>query len=142
MTNPPKSVEIAFSIAESGSPAQPTKQETLAVGHESEIPEGGRKIVAHGGIEIGVFRSNGAFYALRNYCPHQGAPLCRGTVDATHAPAPVGEFRPALAGRVLRCPWHGWEFDLATGKGLYDAKGRVKTYAVRVDDGGNIFLDL
>ena len=30
---------------------------------------------------------------------------------------------------VLKCPWHQWEFDLATGQALYDETMRVKTYA-------------
>ena len=32
-------------------------------------------------------------------------------------------------GLVLKCPWHQWEFDLATGQALYDEAMRVKTYA-------------
>lgn len=39
------------------------------------------------------------------------------TPHGTHAPGDVGEFRPALAGRILVCPWHGWEFDIVSGQG-------------------------
>ena len=46
--------------------------------HADDVPPGGRKIVAVGGREIGVFNLGGTFYALRNICPHRGAPLCRG----------------------------------------------------------------
>jgi len=142
MTAPKKSVEIAFAVAAEGASPKVAGRESIRVGHRSEIAEGACKIIEHGSITIGVFLVEGVFHAIRNYCPHQGAPLCQGTLHTTYEPAAVGEFRPALPGRVLRCPWHGWEFDLATGKGLYDAKGRVKTYATRVDADGIVFVDL
>lgn len=138
----PKSIEAAFAVAAAGRRAEAGMRESLCVGPASEIPEGGVKIVQAGARSIGVFRVGGEFYALRNSCPHQGAPLCLGKLQATYAPSAVGEFRPALAGRVLRCPWHGWEFDIVTGKGLYDARSRVKTYATRVDEQGVLWIDL
>jgi nitrite reductase/ring-hydroxylating ferredoxin subunit len=70
---------------------------------------------------------------LINTCPHQGAPLCLGKLNGTYRPSPVHSFVPALEGRVLRCPWHGWEFDVVTGKGLYDRTGRVATFPVIVN---------
>jgi len=137
-----KSLEIAFAVAEGSLAPQAKGGESIRVGPGSEIAEGSCKIVEHGTVSIGVYRVEGRFLAIRNYCPHQGAPLCLGKLHTTHAPSAVGEFQPALPGRVLRCPWHGWEFDLVTGKGLYDAKGRVKTYAARVDPDGIVFVDL
>ena len=142
MTTPKKPVEIAFEVAESGAIPQARGHESIRVGLASEIAEGTCRIVEYQTVSIGVYRIGERFHAIRNYCPHQGAPLCLGRVHTTHAPSNVGEFQPALAGRVVRCPWHGWEFDLVTGKGLYDAKGRVKTYAVRVDGDGVVMIDL
>ncbi|MFC7538352.1 Rieske 2Fe-2S domain-containing protein [Siccirubricoccus deserti] len=56
------------------------------------------------GREIGVFNLDGAFYALVNRCPHQGAALCTGAVvSRLEAPLP-GEYRLAQAGAMLRCP--------------------------------------
>jgi nitrite reductase (NADH) small subunit len=40
----------------------------------------------------------------------------------------------------VRCPWHGWEFDVITGKGLYDRHGRVATYPVEVGENGDLVL--
>ena len=49
----------------------------------TEIPVGGRLLVTVEGREIGVFNLNGNFYALRNYCFHQGGPLCEGKITGT-----------------------------------------------------------
>ena len=125
--------------AEPEGPAQgargPRGRRRHVVARSDELPAGGRKIVRVGGREIGVFNSGGTLYAVRNVCPHQGAPLCVGPVTGTTLPSAPGEYVYGLEGRVLRCPWHGWEFDLATGRGLYDATGkdRVATYEVRIE---------
>jgi len=108
----------------------------------SELPIGARRIVDLDGISIGVFNVGGRFCAIKNVCPHMGAPICQGTIHATHRPSDVQEFHPALADRILRCPWHGWEFDLITGKGLYDATSRMATYAVEIDSNGDVVLML
>ena len=53
----------------------------------AELPPGSRSIVEVDGRSIGVFNVGGAFYALRNSCPHQGAPLCEGSIRAPRCPA-------------------------------------------------------
>jgi nitrite reductase/ring-hydroxylating ferredoxin subunit len=50
----------------------------IFVAREQEISDGERKIVIDDKVEIGVFRIDGAFYAWRNDCPHQGGPVCQG----------------------------------------------------------------
>ena len=69
--------------------------------------------------------------------PHQVTPLCLGSVTGTTLPSKPGEYVWGMDGQVLRCPWHGWEFDLNTGGGLYDPyrHERVATYDVKVEDG-------
>lgn len=93
------------------------------------------RIVPHGKSSIGVYLIDGCLYAVRNQCPHKGAPLCRGKLGSTYRPVGAGgePFEEVLCNRVLRCPWHGWEFDVVSGKGLYDARGRVRTYPVRLN---------
>jgi nitrite reductase/ring-hydroxylating ferredoxin subunit len=69
-----------------------------------------------GGREIGVVMDGDQPKAIRNRCPHMGAP----------------------ARRVLHCPWtswHGWEFDLDSGICADDVRMRAAVYPVRVDDG-------
>ncbi|MFQ5426104.1 MAG: Rieske (2Fe-2S) protein [Gaiellales bacterium] len=102
-----------------------------------ELPPGSRRIFDVGGRSIGVFNVGGELFAVRNACPHQGARLCLGTVSGTMLPSDPYEYLYGREGRVLRCPWHGWEFDLDTGEKLFDAAvpARVKTYQVRAEDG-------
>jgi nitrite reductase/ring-hydroxylating ferredoxin subunit len=85
-----------------------------------EIPPGARKIVDVGGRSIGVFNVSGEFFAVLNRCPHQGGPLCLGNTHGFLRSAGVGEYHYSRAGEVLRCPWHGWEYDLRTGQSWFD----------------------
>lgn len=123
----------AFATVEQGQSSAAKGSRRILVCHRDELPPGQKRIVADGKQSIGVFNIDGRFFAVKNVCPHAGAPLCEGTVHATHQPGEVGAFDEAYAGRILRCPWHGWEFDIPTGKGLYDEKSRVATYHVEVD---------
>ena len=69
------------------------------VARADQIPEGRGLMVELDGIELGLFRVGGRFFALENRCPHAGAPLSEGS----------------LAGCIVTCAAHGWEFDLRTG---------------------------
>jgi 3-phenylpropionate/trans-cinnamate dioxygenase ferredoxin subunit len=101
-----------------------------------EIPPGGRKIVEVLGRSIGVFNVNGEFFALRNRCPHQGGPLCAGRAFGVLLPGQPGEYHFSRPGELLRCPWHGWEFDIRTGQSWFDpARTRVRAYEVSVASG-------
>jgi nitrite reductase/ring-hydroxylating ferredoxin subunit len=114
----------------------PTKSKTRhAVAKIGEIAVGKRKICkipGFGGkeIEIGVFNVGGRFFAYRNVCPHAGAPICVGKVCGTTLPSNVGEYILAREGEIVRCPWHGWEFDLLTGEHLVDEKMKLRGYDV------------
>ncbi len=90
-----------------------------------------------------VVRRDGQFYALRDTCPHQGAPLSDGRVTGTTLKCDVGgSLQYGRDGEILRCPWHGWQFDIKTGCSLVDpAKTRVGTYSVRVE-GGRVVVDV
>jgi nitrite reductase/ring-hydroxylating ferredoxin subunit len=104
------------------------------VGTVDEIAPGRRKIVTLEGRSIGVFNVNGSYFAIRNTCPHQGASLCLGDLYGTLESGGPGEYRydPDLV--VLRCPWHGWEFDVRTGQSWFDpVRTRVRRYEVTLD---------
>ncbi len=104
------------------------------VGTVSELPPGTRKIVVVGGRSIGVFNIRGRFYALRNRCPHQGAPLCLGKIKGTTLPGKPYEYVYGRDQEIIRCPWHGWEFEIATGRTYFNPhRMRVKTYDVTVE---------
>lgn len=102
--------------------------------YTTELPPGARKIVEIEGRSIGVFNIGGEFYALKNVCPHQFAPLCLGKVTGHNAPSPVAEYDWCREGEIVRCPWHAWEFDIKTGKSIFNPhKVRTKSYQVTVE---------
>jgi nitrite reductase/ring-hydroxylating ferredoxin subunit len=99
-----------------------------------ELPPGERRILEAEGRSIGVFNVHGRFYALRNRCPHQAAPLCLGSIKGMAMPSAPGEYVWAREGEIIRCPWHGWEFDITTGRSIFNPhRVRVATYEVTVE---------
>lgn len=112
--------------------------EKFVVGMARDLPPGKRMIVTLKGRSIGIFNVAGTYYALKNACPHQGAPLCAGSVVGMTFPSlPSGpdDYLYGREGEILRCPWHGWEFDITNGKSIFNPhKYRVKTYEVTVEE--------
>lgn len=112
----------------------------VRVAREEEIPEGGRKVVAIGEIEIGLFRVDGAILAYRNECPHQGGPVCQGRLMQGVEERLDAERRSLgihyVAGSAhLVCPWHGWEFDLRSGRHCGHDATRLAAHPVTIQDG-------
>jgi nitrite reductase/ring-hydroxylating ferredoxin subunit len=95
----------------------------VRVTQQENIPprEGRPELIA--GREIALFNVDGVIYAIDNRCPHKSGPLIRGYID----------------GRGIKCPMHGWRYDLATGHSERPATATV--YAVTVEDGG-VFVDI
>ncbi|MCX7018372.1 MAG: nitrite reductase small subunit NirD [bacterium] len=94
--------------------------EFVSAAKMDEIEPGSGKSVSVRGVKIAVFNVNGQYFALQDTCPHRGGPLGEGTADES----------------AVSCPWHGWEFDLATGQCVTMAGEQVKTYKVRAENGG------
>lgn len=114
-----------------------TASTKYVVARTGDIPEGERRIVNVNGRSIGIFNEGGRFHALLNRCPHQGAELCKGTMHGSLEADAPGEIRYDGSRRLLRCPWHGWEFDIETGRSYFDpTRTRVRSYRVAVE-GGN-----
>jgi nitrite reductase/ring-hydroxylating ferredoxin subunit len=114
--------------------AQTVVMARYVVGRVTELPPGSRKIVDVGGRSIGVFNVRGTLYALRNRCPHQGAPLCLGKIKGTNLPAKPYEYTYGREEEIIQCPWHGWEFEIATGRTYFNPHGmRVRRYDVTVE---------
>jgi nitrite reductase/ring-hydroxylating ferredoxin subunit len=90
------------------------------VGLVRDIPPGTSTVVTARGREIVVFNVGGEFYALLNRCPHEGAKLSRGLIVGLPESDAPGCYKLTRPGEILRCPWHGWEFDLRTGKSHCD----------------------
>ncbi|MGZ3409194.1 MAG: Rieske (2Fe-2S) protein [Xanthobacteraceae bacterium] len=102
----------------------------------ADIPPGAKKLVTVRGREIGVFNIDGEFYALANRCPHAGGPMCEGRVSALVRSNGPGDYRLDRNGEFLRCPWHGWEFDIRTGQSWCDpADMKIRQFKVAVEAG-------
>ncbi len=100
----------------------------------SELPPGERRIVTLEGRSIGVLNVDGRLYALRNSCPHQNAPLCLGRIRGTTVASRPYEVVYARENEIITCPWHGWEFEIATGRSVFNPhKVHVRTYEVTVE---------
>ena len=95
--------------------SRPSGPRRYVIGKTDEIPEGGRLIVEAGGREIGIYRVNGAYYALLNRCPHRGGPLGRGQVVTEITAARPGEVRGNPEKIYVTCPWHNSVFRLRDG---------------------------
>jgi nitrite reductase (NADH) small subunit len=106
------------------------------VGGENEFEEGAVRLVEVGRRSIGIVRWRGAVHALRNLCPHQGGPACRGLLRPLLKPdSAIGGIALDEERLVLSCPWHGWEFDVVTGHSLWDDTCKLGKYRVAVESG-------
>lgn len=82
-----------------------------------ELPPGGAREVEFEGRVYALFHVDGQISAIDGICPHQGGPLAEGQVEGT----------------CVICPWHGWEFDIRTGKTPLGPKIKQAVYAVKVE---------
>jgi len=105
----------------------------------NEIAPGERKLVTVKGREIAIFNVQGDYYALFNRCPHAGASLCRGRIGGLVLSDAPGKYEIRRQGEILRCPWHGWEFDIRTGQSWCDpTRVNTRQYKVTLEPGERI----
>jgi len=93
-----------------------------------EIPPGSSRLVVVEGKEVALFNVDGQFYAVGNRCPHRSGPLVKGRIE-TALIAEEGRSSPAV-----RCPIHGWLFDLATGRCLTRAGASTPVFPVTCEE--------
>lgn len=84
----------------------------------AELPPGERKLVKLKSVEIALFNLNSTVYAIKNRCPHRSGPLIRGFIDDAGG---------------IKCPMHGWRFDLRDGSSPRPAQATV--YQVKTENG-------
>ena len=102
----------------------------------ADIPPGTRKLVTVKGRPIAIFNLKGEFHGLHNKCPHQGGSLCDGLVTGLIESSEPGQFTYSRQGEIVRCPWHGWEFDIRTGQSYCDpTRIQTRSYSVAVTHG-------
>jgi thiamine pyrophosphate-dependent acetolactate synthase large subunit-like protein/nitrite reductase/ring-hydroxylating ferredoxin subunit len=85
-----------------------------------ELPEGRVKSVTCGLATLCMTHHEGRYGALDNHCPHQGGPLGEGSIEKG----------------LLRCPWHGWDYDPITGRSPGSFDDGVDTFDVDVREDG------
>jgi nitrite reductase (NADH) small subunit len=89
------------------------------------VPPGTMREVSIAGTSVAIANVSGKIRAFNNICLHEGGPLCEGT----------------LSGQNVVCPWHAWEYDVATGKVVGNSEVGVEIYPAEVRD-GDIFVDI
>jgi 3-phenylpropionate/trans-cinnamate dioxygenase ferredoxin subunit len=111
------------------------------IGLASAVAPGERLIAEVAGRKVVVFNLDGEFFGLFNRCPHQGGDLCMGrTTGLVEAGPEPGSYSYTRRGEILRCPWHGWEFDIRTGKSRAEPdRIRAKAYDVARKSGAELF---
>ena len=98
--------------------------------------DGSRVITEVEGQEIAVFRHEGEYYALANFCIHQAGPLCEGALSGGISTDEDGwDWVYDDEERYIVCPWHGWMFDIETGRSPKDERYAVPTYDAVVERG-------
>lgn len=97
----------------------------LRVLKTNEVPKGMIRELQIDGKVIALANVDGKFYAIDNVCLHRGGPLAEGE----------------MAGTSVTCPWHGWQYDVTTGKSLMNSAVGVKTYPIEVR-GDDIYVDV
>jgi nitrite reductase (NADH) small subunit len=112
----------------------------IFVARSNDMPEGARSVVACEGRQIGVVRAKGKLHAFLNICPHQGGPVCDGLlihrVEEVIAPDKTYQgMRFSETDLHIVCPWHGWEFNIETGKCAGDGKHGLKRFKTVERDG-------
>ncbi|CAH1651532.1 Rieske (2Fe-2S) protein [Chelatococcus asaccharovorans] len=106
------------------------------VGRAADIAPGERMVVTLKGRPIVIFNLSGEYFGLLNRCPHQSADLSRGIATGIADSDEPGDAVCTRSGEFIRCPWHGWEFDIRTGQSWCDpSRIKVRPFTVRVEAG-------
>ena len=104
-----------------------TSARTYDLGPLERIPLGEGRRISVGHIPVAVFRTRtGEVYATQALCPHRAGPLADGIIG----------------GGELHCPLHLYKFDLKTGEPIGNECKALKTYAIDIDDSGNLSVTI
>ena len=90
-----------------------------------DVPEGEGVVSEVAGKSIAIFKVSGELFAIANVCPHRGGPLGEGELDQS----------------VVTCPWHGWQFDVCSGKNPENEKVCVATFPIQIQD-DNVMVEV
>ena len=111
----------------------------IPIAEASECPPGTSIERVAAGRMVAVANVDGTLHALDGLCPHQGGDLCEGLVTAVITADRPGEYRMSRHGEIIRCPWHGWEFDIRTGQSWCEPdRIHTKQYPVEIAAGTDL----
>jgi nitrite reductase (NADH) small subunit len=91
----------------------------------TDVPAGTIREVDLEGKAIAVANVGGQFYAINNTCLHRGGPLGDGVLE----------------GKIVTCPWHGWQYDVTSGKVSQNPTVEVDRYPIEVR-GDDLYVDI
>ena len=97
----------------------------IKVAKTKDVPVNTGLAVEAEGQAIALYKVDGQVYAIDGVCPHAGAALAEGSLN----------------GCLIMCPWHGWEFDVKTGKCDFNSDIQTKTFPVK-EEKGEIYINL
>lgn len=90
-----------------------------------QLPPGSSRLMMVDGKEVALFNVEGRLYAVGNRCPHRSGPLVRGKIEKV----------PESGALAVRCPIHGWLFELETGRCLTRSSASIPTFPVTCQKG-------
>lgn len=97
----------------------------VAAAKAADVAAGTVREVQLGATKIALANVGGSFYAINGTCLHRGGPLGQGHLE----------------GKTVTCPWHGWQFDVTTGKAIMNPSTGVACYATEVR-GDEVYVDV
>jgi nitrite reductase/ring-hydroxylating ferredoxin subunit len=117
----------------------------ILVGAVEDFPDNDGRVLAIGGFEVGVFRFGDELVAWENHCPHAAGPACQGKVfrkvGETIAEDRTSQGMYFSGEHQIVCPWHGFEFNLRTGRHPGDGRYRLRPVPLTVRN-DSVFLEL
>ncbi len=110
---------------------------------KEELAPGAMKPAQLGPIRVVVVRAmDGTLHALAAKCLHQGGPLDEGKIyDHTASTSEVGDYVMEKDREILKCPWHGYEYDIRTGQTVFDESRCLQTFVTR-EEGDEVVVEL
>ncbi|MCC2098036.1 MAG: Rieske 2Fe-2S domain-containing protein [Hyphomicrobiales bacterium] len=109
------------------------------VARVSEVPPGARKRIEIGKRAIALFNLDGEFYAIGDTCPHESGSLCKGKLVGLAESDEPGVYKFSRPGEFVKCPWHGWEFDIRTGQSYCEPDAtRVRSFEASIARGEEV----
>lgn len=95
------------------------------VASTGDIPLGTGKEVVAGDRVLALFKTESGFHAIDGVCAHAGGPVGKGTLN----------------GVIVTCPWHGWQYDVTTGKHCLNARICQQSFPTSVE-GDEVFVEM